>query len=267
MRFTFLTENKTYSSGIGAEHGLSIFIQTHGKNILFDAGSTDLPIINAAKLGIDLKEADLAVISHGHYDHTGGFPAFAEINSRAPIYIHEHALIPTFDRDDMAPTGIQWTADEMERLESRLVFTDRELWIDDDIVISGTIDPVDEFKPTEVFLRRDMTADPMDHEQFLAVREGDELYVFSGCSHRGAVAVIRHAGKLFPGMRIKAFIAGMHMYSATEEDRARVIAEVVKEDIDILVPVHCTGIEAIITLKGILKDRCVVASAGETYEY
>ena len=92
IKISFLVENKTDNPGIIAEHGLSIYIETPERRILFDAGATDILAHNAERMGIDLAEADLAVVSHGHYDHTGGFPAFCRINERAPIYIHRDAF-------------------------------------------------------------------------------------------------------------------------------------------------------------------------------
>ncbi len=77
-------ENKTYKEGIKAEHGLSIYIETDEMNILFDAGATDSFLSNAGSLGIDLARVDMAVISHGHYDHTGGFPGFCRVNKKLP---------------------------------------------------------------------------------------------------------------------------------------------------------------------------------------
>ena len=77
MRISFLSENKTNNPGICAEHGLSIYIETDEMNILFDAGASDMFAENAQKMGIDLRNADFCVISHGHYDHTEGVPYFA----------------------------------------------------------------------------------------------------------------------------------------------------------------------------------------------
>ena len=76
MKFKILVENKTDSSLVKAEHGLAVYIETHGKKILFDSGASELLIKNAEAMGVDLENVDFAVASHGHYDHTGGFPAF-----------------------------------------------------------------------------------------------------------------------------------------------------------------------------------------------
>ncbi|MDD4199935.1 MAG: MBL fold metallo-hydrolase, partial [Eubacteriales bacterium] len=92
MKFSLLIENKTDNPGIIAEHGLSVYIETQGKKILFDAGVSNLFAVNAANMKVDLAAVDFAVISHGHYDHTGGFPMFHKINPKAPIYIHRNSL-------------------------------------------------------------------------------------------------------------------------------------------------------------------------------
>ena len=92
MKITCLAENTTSRPDIEAEHGLSLYIETNGKKILFDMGQGELFIRNAKRLGIDLSDVDIAVISHGHYDHGGGLRSFLEINKKAPVYISEHAF-------------------------------------------------------------------------------------------------------------------------------------------------------------------------------
>ena len=100
MRITVLLENTAASSDMEVEHGLSLFIETGTKTILFDMGQTDLFARNAGKLGCDLSRVDAAVLSHGHYDHGGGLERFLEINSHAPVYLSPYAFEPHYNGSD-----------------------------------------------------------------------------------------------------------------------------------------------------------------------
>ena len=77
MRITALMENTAPEGALRCEHGLALHIEHGGKRYLLDAGATGALLDNAAALGIDLAAVDAAVLSHGHYDHAGGFPAFS----------------------------------------------------------------------------------------------------------------------------------------------------------------------------------------------
>ncbi len=273
MRFAFLMENKTNTTGIVAEHGLSVYIETEGKKILFDAGATDLFAENAKVMGIDLAGVDMAVVSHGHYDHTGGFPLFCTMNDKAPVYIHKNAFRESYILKDGElygkNDGIRWTEGETEMMKERLVLTDAPLMITDDMAITGTIEPEEGFTPTERFYYRDddgnVTEDDMSHEQCLVIRRPEGLYIFSGCSHTGVLSALKAGKKLFPGEKVAVLVAGMHLYAASADERRRVVDELVAEAPERVMPVHCTGMDAICELRNALGDRCVTAMAGEHF--
>ena len=87
MKITALLENTSEREDMLTEHGLSLYIETQNHTILFDMGQSGLFAKNAAVLGIDLGAVDIAVLSHGHYDHGGGLAVFLEINKTAPVWI------------------------------------------------------------------------------------------------------------------------------------------------------------------------------------
>ena len=275
LKFTFLSENKTQRVACLAEFGLSMVIEADGKTILFDTGCSELFAENAKRIGVDLDAVDCCVISHGHFDHTQGVPRFCLENSHAPVYIHKDSLYPTFGTTDGKlddyNCGVIWTDGQKAEIADRLVFTDGPLWLTDNIVISGTIPDVPGFKPIEDFFRKlpeGLVPDTLSHEQFLAVREeGKGVFLFSGCSHKGIVAAVEYAKKLFPGERIYAIVAGMHMMAADRGTVLRVIARLKEEDPEIVMPMHCTGVNALAIFKEEFGDRCELACCGGSYEY
>ena len=83
MKLYTLLENTSYDADLHTEHGLSLYLEACGHKILFDAGQTDAFAYNAKLLGVDLSAADIAILSHGHYDHGGGLKRFLDINTKA----------------------------------------------------------------------------------------------------------------------------------------------------------------------------------------
>jgi len=99
MRFTVLIENSPGSDDrLVNEHGFSLFVEANGTKFLFDLGPSPRFADNAAVLGIDVAAADLAVISHGHFDHGGGLPRFLELNPSAPVYLRRGADGPLYSK-------------------------------------------------------------------------------------------------------------------------------------------------------------------------
>ncbi|MBQ7492066.1 MAG: MBL fold metallo-hydrolase [Clostridia bacterium] len=273
---TLLSENYVKDVSCRAEFGLALWIDTEERRILFDTGASGLFSENAAKKGIDLNAADLCVISHGHFDHTGGMLCFCRENRGAKIYIHRDAFGVTYGATggqiDGYDCGIRWNGEELMPLRDRLVLTGGPLFLDEDAVISGTIPDVPELQPAEAFFRPDgaggLRRDTMSHEQFLAIRQkGKGIVLFSGCSHKGIVAAARYAKRLFPGEPLYAVVAGMHLIGADNATRRRVIDCLAEEEPKLVAPIHCTGLAAICMMRERFGHRCILTGAGGTLRF
>ena len=281
MKVQILVENRASQPECLAEHGLSVFIESGERKILFDLGATDIYLQNAKRMKIDLEQVDMVVVSHGHYDHTGGIPSFCGINHKAKIYIHNQAFETFYGLEDGKlddePCSIRWSPAQCKAVADRLVLTEGVTRISEDIIVSGTIPKGADFIPTERFFRKNadgsLTADPMEHEQFLAVRVRDHngqskgYFVFSGCSHNGVIPCLSYAKALFPGEKILGLLAGMHLYHADAAARKAVLERIAAENMNYILPVHCTGIHAICDLKLMIGERCIPAGTGDRFEF
>jgi len=102
IRITVLVENSVHRQGLVAEHGLSFHVQCGERSLLFDTGQTDLAVINAEALRLPLDRLEAIVLSHGHYDHTGGVPAMLDVVPEARVYLHPAAFGKKYRQ---SPTG------------------------------------------------------------------------------------------------------------------------------------------------------------------
>jgi len=269
MKITFLVDNKTEAVECNAEWGLSMLIEANGKKILMDQGASDMFVKNAEGLGIDLSEVDFACISHGHDDHTGGTEYFMEINKTAPVYVHKKAFSYQVALDIDGNIGIHWSEKAMEDNAERIIRTEGTYRIDEHTWLVGNVPAVEGFTPTEDFFIKvgnQLFPDQMEHEQTLVIEDENGLHVFSGCSHKGIIPILRYIQEKIPGKKIDSVVAGMHLFSASNELIDSIIEEMRVMGIRYIFPVHCTGMNAIIRFKMKMGDAVKIAAAGDTFE-
>jgi 7,8-dihydropterin-6-yl-methyl-4-(beta-D-ribofuranosyl)aminobenzene 5'-phosphate synthase len=213
MKVTTLFENNTISKEYINKHGLSLYIETSEHKILFDTGTDDTFAKNAAKLGVNLEDVDIAVISHGHYDHGGGLETFLKINSKAKIYIGEGA----FDNHILKILGIiRYNIGLKKELLSnnRLVFVDGIVKIDDLILFSDIkgkkLLPKGNDKLLTVNNNKTVEKDDFDHEINLLVNHSDKYSLFCGCAHKGIVNIIERTKDII-NSDLNTVIGGFHL--------------------------------------------------------
>ena len=120
LHITVLIENSASRRGLKAEHGWACLIEVNGRRVLFDTGQTDLLLDNARALGCALDDLDAIVLSHGHYDHTGGLAAVNALAPAARLFFHPAALAPKYTaRADGSADDIGLPATARETLANR----------------------------------------------------------------------------------------------------------------------------------------------------
>ena len=194
-------------------------------------GQDDTFARNAEHLGIDLTQVDLAVLSHGHYDHGGGLKTFLRINQTAPVYLHPDAFGRYYN-------GIEKYIglDPALQAEKRLIFTGTSLKIDPDLELLdcnrlGWIhNPWGlNRKEADVFL-----PDDFRHEQYLLATEGEKRILISGCSHKGILNIARHFAP-------DVLIGGFHLSKQEDTAELEKVAEQLLALKTLFYTGHCTG--------------------------
>ena len=275
MKIVTLLENTACREDVAIGHGLSQYIETEEHKILLDMGPGTGFAANAEKLGVDLAAVDVAVLSHGHNDHSGGLREFFRINDHAKVYIHP-AAFGSYWAVEADGTGKYLGLEDGLRAEfsHRFVEICGVTKIDDALTLFDTVGS--EFPAVDTSARlKEKTADGyvpdvFGHEHNLIVREGDKAVVFGGCAHRGIVN-IRDAAAAILGREPDALVSGFHLFNLTEGNEKgdaliRATAEELNRGSAVCYTGHCTGDHAYSLMKDILGDKLEKITTGGVLE-
>lgn len=263
-----LVENTKLSKDLYAKHGLCFYIETSKHKILFDLGPDDTFAKNAEKLGVDIKEIDSVIISHGHKDHGGGLKTFLKLNSKAKIYIRETAFEPHFIKILKIPFSVGL---DKKLLDSkRFIFTKDNQVIDDELLVFSNVKSSKfHSKANDVLLAKrgnSTVKDDFIHEQNLIVTDENKRILISGCSHSGIVNIQNKAEKI-ANQNMSYIIGGFHLFNPpTKKSESNTlindIANALAKKSGIYYTCHCTGIKVYQQMKTTLKDRLQYISTG-----
>lgn len=254
MKLVTLMENTSCREDVCFEHGLSLYLETGEYKILFDAGQSDAVAVNAEKLGVDLRKVDFAVLSHGHYDHSGGLKRFLETNETAPVYVSNWAFEPHYNAAGKY-LGVDLSLQQNNRI--RFVTEKTELAADISLLRLETA-PMDTagLLMEEAGIRK---PDDFRHEQYLLMEEAGKRILISGCSHKGILNIM-------DAFRPDVLVGGFHFMKMEEEAFLREAAERLLEYDTVYYTGHCTGLKQYAFLKGVMGDRLHYISAGTVLE-
>ena len=268
MRIIILMENSGIDNGCVAEHGLSVYVETEKHKLLLDTGASDRTWQNAGKLGVDLSTVDTLVLSHGHYDHSGGILSFRHRNPDAKIYMQQTAT-KEFYHDEryigIDPgikdlPGILFLQGDYQIDQELSIFTNikgRRFWPQSNLLLSVMEDGI-------------RKQDQFCHEQCLVISSEGKHILISGCAHNGILNILDRYQEIYQDLP-DYVITGFHMMKKTDytEEEIAVVqatARELKESKTIFYSGHCTGGKAMRLMKPILGEQLVQMYSGMEIE-
>ncbi len=276
MKITVLIEN-TSDGELIAEHGLSLWIEHEGKKILLDTGSTEAFRENALRLGIMPESADMCVLSHGHYDHSGGLEVIFNKKDFLPVYAQQSAVKKYY-------SGSGGCIHEIGIPENVLAYLDRFTLVNGYREIGEGIYLVPHNTPglesigkrSKLYKEQsgELLPDDFEHEQSLVIATNKGLVIFNSCSHGGVANIIREVQEACGEKPIYAYVGGLHMKGKSNgeeictfsDEELDALCDVIQEKgLDSIYTGHCTGLPGFEKLQRRLGDMVKPLYTGSIY--
>ncbi|MBN1435960.1 MAG: MBL fold metallo-hydrolase [Sedimentisphaerales bacterium] len=273
---TILVDNTSNRPTLLAEHGWAVWIEYQDHKILFDTGQSGIIQNNAEILNIDLSQTQAIVLSHGHYDHTGGLMRVLDNSHQTDLYLHPDATKSKYSahpdkpiRNIAMPAFTKINLTQHPNI-ANLVWTKKPTAIIPGITVTGPIPRNSDFEDVGGSFFQDSDAtkpDPITDDQSLFLETNQGLVVVLGCAHAGVVNTLDHIAQLTSKKEFHTIIGGMHLGNASPQRIDQTIQAFRRYNIQQIIPAHCTGTNAAAKLYQAFPDKCITASVGATLEF
>lgn len=270
MKITTLIENhENKGKHLIGEHGLSLLIEADGKRILFDTGQTDAFLENAKKLKVDVRNVQTVVLSHGHYDHTGGMKALLRTGYQGDILVGKGFFNPKYKK---LPDGNwKYNGISLTQEDTTANIIDEPCYkISENLMIFRGFEKRNDFeKPNpHFFIKREeeFVLDEFGDEICLGIKTQKGIILVAGCSHVGIINMVQTVKKE-TGIKIRGIIGGTHLVEADERRLNETVEALKKEQLEFLAVSHCTGEQHMERLRREFGSRFIENITGNIMEF
>ena len=273
IKITILCENTAIpAKGILGEHGFSALIDAPAGHYLFDTGQGNTLLHNAATLGIDLSRLNRIMLSHGHFDHTGGLIDVLKITG--PIDVHAHpdafqhrfALAKTGRKQTFRPIHSPVSAKKIKDLNARMIFNTSFTQIESNLYLTGEVPrrAAFEMPNSRLVIKKNgkFVPDPLKDDQSAILKTKRGLIVIFGCAHAGMINTLNHIRRNLPDDKIHMIIGGTHLGFLSDQQMSKSIDCLRSFGIEKIAVSHCTGNRAALALMTAFREKFFFANAG-----
>ena len=268
FHITVLVENTAGKNRTSAEHGLSFLIEAGDKTFLMDTGQGMVLQNNLDRLGVELNTVDALILSHGHYDHTGGMDIAAEGISPFRVYAHPKADEPKFARNadgSARCVGMTEKSRQIFREKATLIPVEKPTELGGGLWLTGPVPRRTTFEDTggAFFLDEACTQpDELIDDQSAFFETDQGTVVILGCAHSGVINTLNYISELTDNRQIHTLIGGTHLINANANRIDRTVMALKKLNLQKIYPCHCTGFPAAALLWNEFPNRCAMCPVG-----
>lgn len=236
MEIKVLYDNKTTKDGILAGWGFSCLV---AGSVLFDTGEDSESLLhNMSEMGANVSCVKDVVISHDHWDHTGGLKGILKGSKEVNVY-----GCPGFSGE---------FKEKVKDLKGDLVESKKINEIRNKIFVTGPILGRHKGKKIE--------------EQALIIKTSKGITIVTGCAHPGIINIIEKVKENFVKEKVYCVLGGFHLKDKEEEDIKKVAERLHKLGVEKVGPAHCSGEKGISIFKEKFSDNFISIAAGKIVE-
>lgn len=275
-----LVNNIVGESHFLAEHGLSILVQIREgekkEDHLLDCGKSSSTLLhNIAAYGIELANLSLKtiILSHGHYDHTGGLKGFLENTSqRIPIIGHPDVFAQRISYvGGFRTISCPFNQSEIREAGGELLLTRDSVKINDYLMVTGEVPRKNKFEKNPHFRKitnNHWLDDEVDDDLSIIIDVNQEsFFLLCGCCHAGLINTLERVKKLTGKTKCYGVMGGLHLVGASQERIDFTIAELKKWNPEVIIPLHCSGREAMYQLKSHFPEKTKLLNCGDSFSF
>ncbi|HEY7745669.1 MAG TPA: MBL fold metallo-hydrolase [Desulfuromonadales bacterium] len=275
VRLTVLCENSvSRPNGTIGEHGFACFVETTSGVLLFDTGTGAGILHNAQVLGRNLAPVQTVILSHGHYDHTGGLPDVLSRTGPVDVIAHPGIVAERYwvGEHEQRAIGIHFARPHLESLGARFDLRRQYSEIVPGVHFSGEIPRVTPFETGDPHLMAACSGggpvpDVFPDDASLIIETAKGLVLLLGCAHAGLVNILQLVREKTGFTHFHAVLGGTHLAPASDEQFAGTVRALRAFGVERIGVSHCTGLPRGAQLHTEFGGRFFFASVGTTLEF